>query len=134
MSDCVTSVERPRNLRSKTTNDLYKVEGVHEQSPCGRRYGDLVSSFVAALGGEAALDEQTRMAVRRAGELVTAAEQERAKMLRGEPVDALALIRLDNNAARAVRLLALPERRGKRAGPSLAEHIAAKHPRKATPL
>src|ERR1700681_4224312 len=100
MADCAASTERPRNLRSRTTNDLFKIDGVHEQSPLGRRYGDLVRSFVAALGGEATLDESQRMAVGRAGELVVATEMQRARMLRGEPVDALALIRLDNNAAR----------------------------------
>jgi hypothetical protein len=107
MSDCTARSARPRNLCSKSTNDLYKVEGVHEQSPAGRRYGDLVRSFVAALGGEGALDEHQRMAIRRAGELVTAAEQMRAAMLRGDPVDALALIRLDNSAARAVKSLGI---------------------------
>jgi hypothetical protein len=122
MSDCIVSSDRPRNLRSKSTNDLFKVSGLHEQSEAGRRYGDLVRSFVAALGGEAALNEHQRMAVRRAGELVTAAEMERAKMLRGEPVDPLALIRLDNSAARAVKALAI-----KPSVPpvkTLAEHLA----------
>jgi hypothetical protein len=57
MSDCFVSGERPRNQRSRTSNFLYKVSGVHEQSSAGRRYGDLVLSFVAALGGKGALNE-----------------------------------------------------------------------------
>jgi hypothetical protein len=133
MADCIPSAERPHNLRSKITNDLYKIEGVHEQSPPGRRYGDLARSFVAALGGEDALNEHQRMAIRRAGELVVAAEMQRAAMLRGEPVDALALVRLDNNAARAVKCLNL-DRQPKRTGLSLAEYLASKHPQEATPL
>jgi hypothetical protein len=110
ISDHLDTCERPHKHRSRATNDLYKIAGVHEQSQAGRRYGDLVRSFVAALGGEAGLNEYQRMAVRRAGELTVAAEMERAKMLRGEPVDCEHLVKIDNNAARAVRALGIKPR------------------------
>jgi hypothetical protein len=66
------------------------------------------------LGGEAALTEAQRVAVRRAAELTVIAEQQRARALRGESVDPLALVRLEGMTARAVRALAIesqPKRR-----------------------
>jgi hypothetical protein len=72
-----------------------------------RRRKDLVSSFIAALGGPEAVSPVVAMQVRRAAELVTAAEMARAAMLNGVPTDMLALIRLEGCAARAVRLLGI---------------------------
>jgi hypothetical protein len=54
------------------------------------------------------------MGVRRAGELVTAAEQMRAAMLRREPVDALALIHLDNSESHFADDRVWTARKGKR--------------------
>jgi hypothetical protein len=102
---------------------LHKVAGLHEQSDAGRRYGDLTRAFAAALGGEDALDESVRMAIRRAAELTVAAEQKRAALLRGDPVDSLMLIRLENAANRAVKALRLDEHehKPKRDGLSLSD-------------
>jgi hypothetical protein len=86
-------------------DDLRRRLGVAARSPAGRRYRELVDTFVDALGGEAGLDKRQRKAVRSAAELTTAAEMQRAKMLRGECVDVMALLRLDGNAVRAVRTL-----------------------------
>jgi hypothetical protein len=86
-------------------DDLRRMPGVTARSAAGRRYRELVNVFVDALGGEAGLDKRQRKAVRSAAELTTAAEMQRARMLRGERVDMIALLRLDGNAVRAVRAL-----------------------------
>jgi hypothetical protein len=80
------------------------------------------------LGGEDVLDESVRMAIRRAAELTVAAEQQRAALLRGDPVDSLALIRLENAARRAVNALRLGEHehRPKNDGLSLAEVLTGR--------
>jgi hypothetical protein len=104
----------PRNLRARVTNESKMLVGVDGRSAEARRYRDLCSSFADALGGEAALTETQRVAVRRAAELTTLAEQQRARALRGEPVDPLALVRLEGMTARAVRGLGIetqPKRR-----------------------
>jgi hypothetical protein len=72
-----------------------------------RRRKDLVSSFIAALGGPEAVSLVVAMQVRRAAELVTASEMARANMLNGLPVDMLALVRLEGVAARAIRQLGI---------------------------
>ncbi len=114
---------RPRNLRARTTNDLLAIEGIDRRSAGGRRYQDLIDSFVEALNGDGALTEAQRVAVRRAAELTVIAEQQRARALRGEPVDPLALVRLEGMTARAVRALGigLPSQRT----PSIDEHLRA---------
>jgi len=61
--------------------------------------------------------------VRRAAELVGRAEQLRANALRGEPVDLLAMVRLENLATRAVAALGIDHREPATA--PLAEHNAA---------
>jgi hypothetical protein len=97
----------PRNLRARVTNESRVLVGVDGHSAEARRFKDLVDGFADALGGEAALTEVQRTAVRRAAELTTLAEQTRARALRGEPVDPLALVRLEGMTARAVRALGI---------------------------
>lgn len=112
---------RPRNCRARTTNDLLSIEGIDRRSPSGRRYQDLIDSFTEALGGE--LTEAQRTAVRRAAELTTLAEQTRARALRNEPVDPLALVRLEGMTARAVRALGIETRPKRRS--SIRERLEA---------
>jgi ribosomal protein L13E len=97
----------PRNLRARVTNASKMLVGVDGRSAEARRFKDLVDSFAEALGGEAALTEVQRTAIRRASELTTLAEQQRARALRGESVDPLALVRLEGMTARAVRALGI---------------------------
>jgi hypothetical protein len=73
----------------------------------GRRRRDLVEGFLSALGGPDAVSPVVAMQVRRAAELITAAELARADMLNGLPIDMLALVRLEGAASRAVRGLGI---------------------------
>ena len=95
----------PRNLRARVTNVARLLVGVDGRSAEARRFRDLILSFTEALGGE--LTETQRVAVRRAAELTVIAEQQRTRALRGEPVDPLALVRLEGMTARAVRALGI---------------------------
>jgi hypothetical protein len=123
-----TGHRRERNAREKAraTTDLFKIEGVHRQSPLGRRYEDLVTGFVAELGGDVGLTDVQRAAIRRAGELTAYAEQQRQKALRGETIDELALVRLEGLAARAVRDLRLRDKSARPRGPSFRDYVASK--------
>jgi len=60
------------------------------------------------LGGKGAIDTTTMAKIKRAAELVTTVEMMRAKLLRGEPVDQLALSRLQGCSDRAIRALGKP--------------------------
>jgi hypothetical protein len=70
----------------------------------GVRLRMLEKQFRAQLGA-AADNPVTMLAIRRACEVVLLAETQRAKAIRGEAVDLMALIRLEGAASRAVRLL-----------------------------
>lgn len=106
---------RKPTARSAITNGSRLLAGLDGRSSEARRYRDLCAGFADALAGEGALTEAQRVAVRRAAELTVIAEQQRARALRGEPVDPLALVRLEGMVARAVRALGIPaERQPKR--------------------
>jgi hypothetical protein len=74
-----------------------------------RRRRDLVEAFVRALGGPEAVSDLTLVQVRKASELVALAEATRAAALTGglQGLDISGLIKIENAAARAVRLLGL---------------------------
>jgi hypothetical protein len=73
-----------------------------------RRVKALIASFAEALGGPAGLSAVQTLRVRRAAELTVTAERMRAVALRDEPIDPLALVRIENTTARAVAALGLP--------------------------
>jgi hypothetical protein len=124
MLDHSASAPRSPTNRSRSTNDLRRLAGIRAYSPIGRRYRDLVDAFVAALGGdETKLNEAQRVSIRRAAELSTLTEEQRAKALRGEVIDPLALVRLEGAADRAVRALNLKPSAPR--VPSIAEALAA---------
>jgi hypothetical protein len=89
----------------------------------GVRLRMLEKQFRSQLGAAAETPVMT-LAIRRAAELTMLAEIERAKAIRGEPVDFDQLIRLESMVSRAVRALRLPSAR-EFAPPSLAEYLAA---------
>lgn len=92
----------------------------------GVRLRMLEKQFRSQLGA-AAENPFVTLAIRRAAELTMLAETERAKAIRGEPVDFDHLIRLESMVSRAVRALRLPNTR-KSARPSLAEYLARQYP------
>lgn len=74
------------------------------RSRLARRAADLYRSFLAATDYATITDVQVA-ACRRAAELLALAEKSRHDMMRGEPVDCDALIRLELTADRAMRRL-----------------------------
>jgi len=89
-----------------------------------RRVRDLTSAFSAELQGDAPLSVTQEAAVRKAAGLLSAAEDLRARALRGDPVDMPALVKLENLADRAVR--ALHRKRARPPAPSLGEYLRSK--------
>ncbi len=83
-----------------------------------RRRRDLIGMFVAAIGGPVA--DSRMISIIRAADLVAAAETQRAISLRGQPVDVASLVKLENLASRAVKLLGLPSEANK-ATPTLGD-------------
>jgi hypothetical protein len=101
------------NGRSRATNDplfLARDESGRRQA---RRRRDLVRMFIEALGPD--VSDLTLVAVRKAAELVTAAEAARARVLNGGTsetdricaADLDMLVKLEGEARRAVRALGL---------------------------
>ena len=99
--------ERPRTIRSRSTNDPRFVHGTDGRSVLMRRRRDLFAIYLAAFGGEATVSAATMLDVRRAADAVALAEENRARALRGETIVLDDLVRLENAAARAVRALGL---------------------------
>lgn len=96
-----------------------------------RRRRELIDIYTSALGGAASLSEGQRLDIRRAAELVTLAEAERAKAMRGEPVDLSALIRVEGAADRAVRRLGIKPGSTQPKPESIAEYAARRAREKA---
>jgi hypothetical protein len=100
--------QRQRQGRARTTNSVtYLPKQPLTPRALDRRRKDLVMAFVNALGGEQVCSDLTLVAVRRAAELQAMCEQARAAQLNGQPVDMLALVRLEGVAARAIRQLGI---------------------------
>ena len=72
-----------------------------------RRRRDLVDGFLAELGDENSLSPVVLMQIRRAAELITAAEMLRAALLNGQAVNVHELLRMEGCASRAIRGLGL---------------------------
>jgi hypothetical protein len=96
---------RSPTTRSQLTNDPRRVRGVDGRSAVMRRRRDLISMYVAALGNQ--ITDSKMVEIVRAADLVAAAETQRALSLRGQPIDVLGLVRLENLAARAVKALGI---------------------------
>ena len=92
-----------------------------------RRAKALVAKFVAELGGPSMVGAVQMLKIERAAQLTVAAECLRAAALRGEEVDPLGLVRIENLAGRALRDLQA-RTKCEPAGPSLADYIAQRYP------
>jgi hypothetical protein len=97
---------RSFRIRSAASNDPKYIPKKPNPRAQDRRRRDLVEAFVNALGEQVGSD-LTLVAVRRAAELQAMCEMARANMLNGQPVDMLALVRLEGVAARAIRQLGI---------------------------
>jgi hypothetical protein len=94
--------------RSRATNDPAFLPPATTNLRRARRRRDLVAMFLNACGGREA-SELTLVAIRKAAELTVAAEAARAAVLNGGScaADLDVLIKLENEARRAVRALGL---------------------------
>jgi hypothetical protein len=102
------SASPPPASRSRSTNDpRFLPKQPLSRRALDRRRKDLVSSFLAALGGPEAVNDLAMLQVRRCAELQAMCEMARANMLNGVATDMLALVRLEGVAARALRLLGI---------------------------
>jgi hypothetical protein len=121
------------NNRARTTNDPRFLRGHSGTSPAGRRRRDLVQSFVDALGGLENITPVALTDIRRAAELVVLAEETRATALRegAGAIDISALVRLEGQAARAVKALGIKSTSGGPKAPTLQEFLAARAARAA---
>jgi hypothetical protein len=118
------SATRSLTTRSKLTNDPLKfLRGRDGRTRQGRRRRDLVTIYINALGGRAAVSELQLVTVRKAAELTTAAETVRARVLTGDASDLDALVKLEGEARRAVRALGIKSQ--ERAHVPLRERLAA---------
>jgi len=72
-----------------------------------REARDLANAFAAKLGGWESLDRLQAVEINRAAELAAAAAAERAKFLRGEPINYSVLASLEDVVDRAMRSLGL---------------------------
>ncbi len=114
-------------MRSKITNGkrLHQKGTADGRSAEARRFRDLVASFAASLGGEAALSEADRALIRNAAALTLQCERMQAAAVDGREVDLEAMTRLANSTARIMAALKLKRPRRDQA-PSIAE-IVARH-------
>jgi hypothetical protein len=97
---------RSFRIRSAASNDPKYIPKKPNPRAQDRRRRDLVETFVRALGPDAVTD-LVLVQVRKAAELVALAEAARAAALTGGLQDVVGLIRIENAAARAVRLLGI---------------------------
>jgi hypothetical protein len=108
--------------RARLTNRRQFVPGLDMRSQSARRYRDLIASFTNALGSH--LSDAQRVAVQRAAGLTVAAEEARARAMRGEPIEIADLVKLENLADRAVRALNIKHKGLK--PPALDDYLAGR--------
>ncbi len=111
--------------RSAVSNRSRMLEGVDGRSAGARRFRDLVNAYEAELGG--VLSEAERSLVRQAVGLQLQAERMQGAIVRGEPVDSDALIRVSSTSKRLLAVIAA--KAGKRKPtdkPNLKDYLAAK--------
>ena len=125
MSAAIAAVASPSpTTRSRVTNGSEMLPGIDGRSDRARRYRDLAVAFADELGGEAALSEPDKAAVRLAAALTVHSEDLQAKIVRGEAVDEEQLTRITNTVGRA--LAGLRKKRVTRSagGPDLKSYLA----------
>jgi hypothetical protein len=103
------------------TNNPRKLP-VSGRSAVGRRIHDLSDQWAHALGGWDTLTDMMAGNIRKAAELTALAEKTRAEALRDGTFDALALVRLEGAARRAVAALQLDVPRAE-TGSTLASYL-----------
>jgi hypothetical protein len=94
----------PKPRRRRYTPRRQRID---RRTKTARRVGQLVADYCSRLDVLPTSNPTTYTAVVKLAELVTLAERERAKAIGGQPVDMLALIRLENSCRRSMRDLGI---------------------------
>jgi hypothetical protein len=130
LQEIVTSVPRPRQLRSAITNDPLRLPGVSMRGLLGRRFRDLVSDLAAELGGVDRLGVIDLALVRGAAMDLMRQEEMSAALMRGEAIAHEELTRASNSARSALTKLGIKRGRAHaKRTPTVLEHIAARDAR-----
>jgi hypothetical protein len=114
----------PSRQRSRLTNNSTLALGTDGRTATARRFRDLITNLISEHGGEAALSTVQLGAIRQAAAINLHLERLQAAIVRGEVVDADALIRLSSESRRI--LGSLRKHASPTAAPSLAEHLASR--------
>jgi hypothetical protein len=108
--------------RSAVTNGSKLHSHVDGRTTGARRFRDLVAAFESEIPGPLSAIEKGL--VRSAAGLQLQAEQEQARIVRGEPIDPDTLIRLTGAARRILAMISAKAAKRKPEVPSLQEHLA----------
>src|SRR5262249_18049267 len=113
--------------RSRVTNHQDLLPGLDGRSSAARRFRDLVSAFVADMGGLDQCSEIKLALLRRLAACTVQAELLEAKVVGGEPVNVSELCTLASTALRLSARVGI-ERVSKDVTPSLADYLAENYP------
>jgi hypothetical protein len=114
----------PRNPmhRSRVSNGREVLPNIDGRSVAARRIYDITSAIVTDLGGADGLSETRLSLVRRFASLATLAEEQEAKLARGEDVDVASLAHLSSTLCRLAQRIGL-KRVARDVTPSLPEYL-----------
>jgi hypothetical protein len=115
--------------RSKISNGTRLFTNIDGRTSSARRFRDLVQSFEAEFEGN--LCEADRSLIRQAATLLLKSEQMQEAVVRGEPVDSDALIRMASTAKRVLAAISAKSVKRKPAAPTIADYLARKAAEKA---
>jgi hypothetical protein len=108
--------------RSKINNGTRLFTNIDGRSSSARRFRDLVQSFEAEFDGN--LCEADRSLIRQAATLLLKSEQIQEAVVRGEPVDSDALIRMASTAKRVLAAISAKSAKRKLPRPTFTEIVA----------
>jgi hypothetical protein len=116
---------RHKKARSKITNHLDLLPDLDGRSSAARRFRDLVSAFVADMGGLDQCSEIKLGLLRRLAATTVQAELLEAQMVNGKPVDVATLCTLSSTVMRLSSRLGLERVPRDVSGPSLGDMLRA---------
>jgi hypothetical protein len=94
--------------RSAETNGLHVLRDADGRSATARRYRDVVLALAGDCGGEAQLNESTKILIRQAAGLTVQLETMQSAIARGESVNVEQLTRASNSLSRMLDTLRRP--------------------------
>jgi hypothetical protein len=109
-------------LRARVTNHADLLPGLDGRTSAARRFRDLVSGYIADMGGLDRCSEIKIGLLRRLAATTVAAEQLESRMVNGEEIDIGQLCTLASTAVRISQRLGL-NRVAKNVTPTLSDHL-----------